>query len=222
MTNFFIFLGPPGAGKGTQCALLQERLGFTHVSTGALIRKEIASQSSLGKSVKAIVESGNYVDDKTIVACLLSHLSTFDHKANAVVLLDGIPRNIIQAEELKAIFGKQFQGVIALSADLEQLSERFIKRWSCTKCGKIESFDEAPSQDYVCPSCSAVSSYARRKDDEPEVVKSRLKIYTKQTEPLVDFYKKENMLYTFDALAPIEEIYVAIASLILQKVHGNS
>lgn len=216
--NCFVFVGPPGSGKGTQSALLAERLSITHVSTGALIRKEIASGSALGNAVKKLVESGGLVDDETIVECLFQHLYSLPDLQKTTVLLDGIPRNLKQAETLAKVLGDKITGVIYLSANPDKLVERFAKRWHCVTCGRIEAFEHSPSHDYVCQNCGQKDSYARRKDDEPNVILSRFEIYQKQTVELLDFYKKQKILYEFDALQPIEVTYVNIASLILQKI----
>lgn len=216
--NCFIFVGPPGSGKGTQSALLAERLSFTHVSTGALIRQEIASGSSLGLEVKTLVESGGLVNDKMIVECLFRHLDALSAKKKEIILLDGIPRNLNQAKTLDEILGSQITAVVYLSANPAQLIERFSKRWYCTTCGRIESFDNSPLSSYSCQACGKINSYGRRKDDEPEVILSRFAIYQEQTEALLTFYKNQKILYEFDALQPIEMTYVNIAFLILQKI----
>jgi adenylate kinase len=216
--NCFVFVGPPGSGKGTQCALLSQRLSFTHVSTGALIREEIASGSSLGKAVKQLVESGGLVDDETIVKCLSSHLDGLSETRKKIILLDGIPRNLKQAHLLSNMLPGAISGVIYLSADPKELVARFAKRWHCTKCGKVESFEYSPSSDYLCPACGKENSYKRRKDDEPTVVLSRFEIYQQQTTDLLNYYKNLKILYEFDALQPIEVTYAHVGALILQKV----
>lgn len=216
--NCFVFVGPPGSGKGTQSALLAERLVFTHISTGALIRQEIASGSNLGLEVKTLVESGGLVNDETIFDCLFHHLGALSCKQKETILLDGIPRNLNQAKALDETLGSQIAAVIYLSANPKQLIERFAKRWYCTACGRIESFNDAPLSNYSCQTCGKTKSYGRRKDDEPDVILSRFAIYQEQTKELLTFYKNQKILYEFDALQPIETTYVNIAFLILQKI----
>ena len=125
-----IIFGPPGAGKGTQCSLLNSRLGFKTISTGAIIRQEIASQSHLGLQVKNIVESGQLVNDDVILSCLENALKSFPIENDSIILLDGIPRNLAQAAGLNALLAS-FNGcvnkVISLQSNLESLLDRFSR-----------------------------------------------------------------------------------------------
>lgn len=216
-----IFLGPPGVGKGTQCSLLSSRLGVKHISTGAIIRQEIASESPLGIKVKGIVESGHLVDDKSIFECLESALNQMNLKQSDVILLDGIPRNLSQAKEFDVLIGKfssKVDLVLSLSAELDQLIERFEKRWTCSACGKIESL--SPQTDiskYICTSCEKVGTMFRRKDDEPETVKKRFTVYQQETQPLISFYADRNNLCVVDGLQHPEIVYAEIVSILLRK-----
>ncbi|WP_233231185.1 adenylate kinase family protein [Silvanigrella aquatica] len=216
-----IFLGPPGVGKGTQCSLLSTRLGVKHISTGAIIRQEIASESALGLRVKSIVEAGHLVDDKSIFECLESALSSMNFQNNDLILLDGIPRNLSQAKEFEVLIGKfssKVDLVISLSADLNKLLERFERRWTCSACGKIESI--APHTDmshYACRSCEKTGTMFRRKDDEPETVKRRFAVYQQETLPLVSYYADKNNLSIIDGLRQPEIVYAEIVSILLRK-----
>ena len=216
-----IFLGPPGVGKGTQCSLLSSRLGVKHISTGAIIRQEIASESALGLKVKSIVESGHLVDDKSIFDCLESALSIMKPKQNDLILLDGIPRNLSQAKEFDVLiskFSSKVDLVLSLSADLDKLLERFERRWTCSSCGKIDSI--APHTDisnYTCSSCAKSGTMFRRKDDEPETVKRRFTVYQQETLPLVSYYADRNNLSIIDGLRQPEIVYAEIVSILLRK-----
>lgn len=216
-----IFLGPPGVGKGTQCSLLNSRLGVKHISTGAIIRQEIASESPLGLKVKSLVESGHLVDDKSIFECLESTLNHMDLKQNDIILLDGIPRNLSQAKEFDVLiskFSSKVDLVVSLSADLDKLIERFEKRWTCSSCGKIESISpDANIAKYVCSSCEKVGTMFRRKDDEPETVKKRFSVYQQETQPLISFYADRNNLCVVDGLRQPEIVYAEIVSILLRK-----
>lgn len=219
--NFFVLLGPPGAGKGTQSELLKQRLNFIHISTGDIIRREIAKQSELGKSVKAIVESGHFVDDQTILKCLSSHLGGLSLRPDDVVLLDGIPRNLPQADALDHLLSNKLLGIIALTADVDNLVERFQKRWFCQACSSIVSLNNSPTSDTVCVHCGAKNTLIRRKDDDPAIVRERFKIYADQTSSLLKFYSERKILHEFNALDSVEKLYVQIANCIIQKIDGK-
>jgi adenylate kinase len=216
-----IFLGPPGVGKGTQCSLLSSRLGVKHISTGAIIRQEIASESALGLKVKSIVESGHLVDDKSIFECLKNALILMKPKQNDLILLDGIPRNLSQAKEFDVLIGEfssKVDLVLSLSADLNKLLERFEKRWTCSSCGKIDSIaPQADISNYVCINCDKLGTMFRRKDDEPETVKRRFTVYQQETLPLVSYYADRNNLSIIDGLRQPEIVYAEIVSILLRK-----
>ena len=216
-----IFLGPPGVGKGTQCSLLSTRLGVKHISTGAIIRQEIASESALGLKVKGIVESGHLVDDKSIFECLDSALNTMKLKQSDIILLDGIPRNLSQAKEFDVLiskFSSKVDLVISLSAELDKLIERFARRWTCSSCGKIDSIVLGTDMtNYVCNNCEKIGTMFRRKDDEPETVKKRFTVYQQETEPLVSYYADKNNLSIIDGLCQPEIVYAEIVSILLRK-----
>jgi adenylate kinase len=216
-----IFLGPPGVGKGTQCSLLSTRLGVRHVSTGAIMRQEIASESSLGLKVKHVVESGHLVDDQSIFACLEHALHSMKLARHDVILMDGIPRNLSQAKEFDKMlkqFSSQVDRVISLTADLDKLVERFQGRWTCSACGKIDSiFSSVDVLQHKCRHCLKVGTLFRRKDDEPETVRHRFSVYQKETSPLVSYYGKKNCLSTVNGLRSPEMVYAEIVSILLRK-----
>lgn len=216
-----IFLGPPGVGKGTQCSLLSSRLGVKHISTGAIIRQEIASESALGLKVKSIVESGHLVDDKSIFECLENALAFMKPKENDLILLDGIPRNLSQAKEFDVLiskFSSKVDLVLSLSADLDKLLERFERRWTCSSCGKIDSIvPQTDISNYICNNCGKLGTMFRRKDDEPETVKKRFTVYQQETLPLVSYYADKNNLSIINGLRQPEIVYAEIVSILLRK-----
>lgn len=216
-----VFLGPPGVGKGTQAGFLSMRLGLEHVSTGALLRSEIASGSSLGAKVKAVVESGSLVNDELLFECLESGLMRLSQGTAKVAILDGVPRTLSQVEKLEKALsarGLKVDSVVALTAPVESLVERFAKRWTCTKCSAVESFgspDAAASA--TCKKCGSHASFMRREDDAPEAVRKRLSIYHEETAPLVDVYRKKGSLFEVDGLRPPEWVYVDVAPAIVKN-----
>ncbi len=216
-----IFLGPPGVGKGTQCSLLNSRLGFKHISTGSIIRKEIQSCSELGLRVKNLVESGNLVDDKTIFLCLEKALNELSFSSEATILLDGLPRNLSQARDLEVLVQKySFESVrvISLKADMELLTQRFNNRVTCSVCGNVDSLEEKNIDNvktYSCKACNSVGSMYRRKDDEVSTVRHRLDLYQKETLPLVSFYEEKNIINFVDGLMHPEFVYVRVASFLI-------
>ncbi|BBH53889.1 adenylate kinase family protein [Fluviispira sanaruensis] len=216
-----IFLGPPGVGKGTQCSLLSSRLGVKHISTGAIIRQEIASESALGLKVKGIVESGHLIDDKSMFLCLENALSSMTLNQNDIVLMDGIPRNLSQAKEFDSLlskFSSKVDLVLSLTADLEKLVERFERRWTCSACGKVDSIvAHTDISKYSCVSCGKLGSMFRRKDDEPETVRRRFTVYQQETFPLVSYYADRKLLSIVDGLKSPEIVYAEIVSILMRK-----
>jgi adenylate kinase len=219
--KIIVFLGPPGVGKGTQCSLLSTRLGVKHISTGAIIRQEIASESELGLRVKGIVETGHLVDDQSIFSCLENALTSMQPKHNDIILLDGIPRNLSQAKDLDLVlnkFSSKVDLVLSLSADLDKLIERFERRWTCSSCGKIEAIPQQTNiGHFVCTGCGKQGTMFRRKDDEPETVRKRFTVYQKETLPLASFYTDKNNLCVIDGLRHPEFVYAEIVSILLRK-----
>ncbi len=214
----FVIFGPPGVGKGTQCALVAERLSVQHVSTGSIIRGEIASGSDLGKRVKDIVAGGNLVDDATLFSCLNGFLSRAD-LSKGVLLLDGVPRTTSQVSGLDDVLSKlnlKVNGVISITAPVEDLISRFSKRWTCS-CGYVGAFDsEGLARAAVCPKCSKSSSFSRRDDDRPEVVSKRMSVYRQETEPVAALYRDVGKMNEIDGLRPVEAVYLDVGRCIVE------
>lgn len=217
MTHVSVLFGPPGAGKGTQANLLATRLNAIHISTGNLIRQEIASQSDLGKRVKEVVEAGHLIDDDLLFECFSSCLEKA--KENSFLLLDGVPRTVTQVELLdKALadLGLKVNSVFYVNAEPEKLVERFSKRWTCRKCSFVASFvSEVDAAGSSCPQCGEKDSFYRRKDDAPDAVRTRFSVYENETAPVLDIYKKRSLVVEVDGLLPIEHVYVKLASRLL-------
>ena len=185
-----IFLGAPGAGKGTQAEIVAEKLAIPTISTGNIIREALRTGTPMGLKAKSFIEAGQLVPDEVVIGIIRDRLAA-DDCANGFIL-DGFPRTIPQAEALDEM-GIAIDKVI----DIEVADERIVARMSgrrvCPKCGATYHIEyKKPAVDGVCNNCS--EALIIRKDDEPETVLERLKIYHAETEPLKDYYAKKGIL----------------------------
>jgi adenylate kinase len=211
MRPHLIILGAPGSGKGTQAAKLVEK-GFKHVSTGDLLRSEIAKGSELGQKVSGIISRGDLVDDRTVLALL---------KANCDVdkvsyIFDGFPRNVAQAEMLEAelLKGKKTLAVY-FKIDLSILISRVVNRRTCSNCGEIYNLEtKAPRVADTCDKCGGVGTLKQRKDDTEEVVSNRLKIFKDTVDPMLAFYKAKGVLVEIDASMQEKDVFSALEKVI--------
>ena len=205
-----ILLGAPGAGKGTQAAILAKELSIPTISTGNILRAAVASGSELGKQAKACMESGALVSDEIIIGIIRDRLAEPDC-ANGYIL-DGVPRTIGQAEALEQN-GITFDRVVSMEISDETIMERMSGRRVCPKCGaSYHVVAVPPKQEGVCDECG--SKLMTRKDDAPETVKSRLAVYHKETEPLKDFYKSRGVLYPVEDQGSVEATSAAILKVL--------
>ncbi|MBX9703756.1 MAG: nucleoside monophosphate kinase [Silvanigrellaceae bacterium] len=212
-----ILLGPPGVGKGTQASMLVARLGAIHISTGVLVRNEIASGSKLGRKVKNIVDAGFLVSDDVIFDCLEKELTVLapTFSEHEYIFFDGMPRNLSQAQVFDSVIGKfglKLDVVVAIIASLEDLISRLSNRLICSECGAINSSSGNPLNEVVCVKCMSKGTMTRRKDDDAEVVKQRFGIYDAETSPLLSFYKSREQLYVVNGLMSPEEVYSKITT----------
>ncbi|MDR0387335.1 MAG: adenylate kinase [Treponema sp.] len=196
-----IFLGPPGAGKGTLAVKAVEILNIPHISTGAIFRSAIADQSPLGRKVKAIIDAGKLVDDETTIELVKERLAGEDVAKGYI--LDGFPRTIAQAEAL-ASFSKTDAAVnfdIPDSSILERLGGRRV----CRKCGRnFHVIFNNTKKEGVCDYCGG--EIYTRDDDKPEAVQKRLEVYRVQTAPLIEFYRNKGILLDVDARPGVDEV----------------
>ena len=198
----FIFLGPPGAGKGTQADFLSDKLSIEHISTGELLRQEIAAKTALGQKARLFVESGDLVPDEIVIEILKDHISKI---RGAGYILDGFPRNTAQAESLE-VHEIRVDKVILFDIDKETVIRRLSGRLYCPVCKKFyhEEF-LPPKEDTVCDICHR--PLVRRKDDDPESIENRIRVYLDQTHPLIEYYEKSGKLEHIDANKGVDAIH---------------
>ncbi|RKX81869.1 MAG: adenylate kinase [Spirochaetes bacterium] len=184
-----IFLGPPGAGKGTQAKITSEKYGIPQISTGDIFRKAVADQTELGKQAKAIMEKGELVPDNLTIELVKERLAKDDVKAGFI--LDGFPRTIEQAKALDNF--AEIDAAINFEIDKEEIVRRLTGRRICSNCGAIYHItDFPPKVPGICDKCGG--KLYQRDDDKPEAIEKRLAVYTKQTEPLITFYSSAGKL----------------------------
>ena len=205
-----IMLGAPGAGKGTQAKLIAEKYQIPHISTGDIFRANIKEGTELGKEAKEYMDKGQLVPDELTVRILLDRVSKDDCKNGYV--LDGFPRTIPQAEVLDnevAKLGDKIDFAIDVDVPDENIIRRMSGRRCCPKCGATYHIEHIPpKEEGICDACG--SNLIIRDDDKPETVKSRLDVYHKQTQPLIDHYSKLNILRTVDGTQDMQDVFDAI------------
>lgn len=210
----FIFLGPPGAGKGTQAKRIATQLGVPHLSTGDMMRDAVARGTDLGKIVGPIMQRGELVSDQLVMNMVEQRLSQPDCAAGC--LFDGFPRTLPQAEGLDAIlqrggFGKPV--VVDLAVSEDKLLRRLTGRRTCSVGGEIYNvFDAPPKVDGVCDNDGG--KLVHRADDTAEVVKQRLMAYDKATKPLTDYYRRQGVLQVVDASVSVDEVSRALGEVV--------
>ena len=197
-----IFLGAPGAGKGTQAEIIASRLGIPTISTGAIIREALKTGTEMGVKAKKFIEAGELVPDDVVIGIIKERLAKSDCQNGFI--LDGFPRTVPQAEALDTM-GIELDRVVSIEVPDEVIVERMSGRRVCAKCGATYHMVYNPSKDGVnCDKCK--EELTIRKDDAPEVVLSRLEVYHSTTEPLKDFYSKKGSLKLVDGVGSVDEI----------------
>ena len=201
-----VMLGAPGAGKGTQAVNIAKKFGIPHISTGDIFRANIKNQTELGMKAKEYMDRGALVPDEITIGMLLDRISESDCAEGFI--LDGFPRTIPQAESLKAALLLQ-DAKIDYAVDIEVpdevITSRMAGRRTCPKCGATFHTEfHAPKKEGICDECGA--ELVQRADDKPETVIERLKTYHEMTQPLIDFYRGEGILYAVDGTKTQAEV----------------
>jgi adenylate kinase len=199
-----ILLGPPGAGKGTQAKLLEDKKGFKQLSTGDMLRGAVAAGTEMGRKAREVMDKGQLVSDDIVISIISERLDQPDVKKGFI--LDGFPRNTAQAEALDRMLedkGLKLDAVIEMKVDDEELVKRIAGRYTCAKCGKgYHDAFEKPKVAGVCDVCGS-TEFVRRADDNEKTVRDRLVVYNKQTAPLVDYYGRTGVLHKVNGMADI-------------------
>lgn len=202
-----IFLGPPGAGKGTQSKRLEARYGIAQISTGDMLRAAVKAGSDIGREAKSLMDAGKLVPDTIIVSMLESRIQQPDCAKGFI--LDGFPRTVAQAEALDVVLARlsrKIDVVLMLEVDEDALADRIAGRFSCAKCGA--SYNDVSKPTQVADTCDLCGSheFTRRADDNRETVTSRLSAYRNETLPLLPYYEDKVMVAFIDGMAPIDEV----------------
>jgi adenylate kinase len=215
-----ILLGPPGAGKGTQAKRLFDRHHLVQLSTGDMLRAEVASGTPLGVEAKKLMEAGQLVPDAIVIGMIETRIEQPDCKDGFV--LDGFPRTEAQATALDEMLTRhkaKIDGVIELAVDEKALVERISGRYACAKCGAgYHDKFQKPKVAGVCDSCGG-TDFTRRKDDNAETVKARLVAYRQQTAPILPYYKGKGLLHQVDGMAELDEVTEQIEQVLTKIKH---
>lgn len=196
-----IFFGPPGAGKGTQAEIIRDCLNIPTISTGAALREAVKNETPMGLAAKSAMESGSLVPDEVVIGIIRDRLAADDCKNGYI--LDGFPRTVAQAEALDAM-GQKIDTVLSIVASNEKIVERLSGRRLCGACGASYHLVYNPTKDNkTCDKCGA--ELIIRKDDAPEVVKSRLDTYHAETEPVLAYYTEKGLVKSVETQESVED-----------------
>jgi adenylate kinase len=206
-----VFLGPPGAGKGTQAKILSREHGLVHISTGDMLRAQVAEGSELGRRAKTFMDAGSLVPDDVMIGMVADRIRKPD--AAKAWILDGFPRTLPQAESLDASLrnaGVELTHVLSFEVPQDALVDRLSSRWTCSGCGEIwNTHSRPPQREGICDECGG--QLVQRPDDRPEAVIERLRVYTEQTEPLLRYYRERGILREIDADQDQDRVHDEVA-----------
>ena len=206
-----ILLGPPGSGKGTQGDMISIRYGLPRISTGDLLRQAVREQTGLGKEAEVLMKQGLLVSDTIVEALVRERIMRPDCRRGYI--LDGFPRTIAQAEALETMDGKRLEVVIGIEVPSPVLVRRLSQRWICPECQTVYSLQaQAPKETGRCDACR--SALIQRADDRPEVVRERIKVYHRQTEKLVEYYRRKNVYRPVNGVGEPDAIFKEISAVL--------
>ncbi len=207
---FLVLLGAPGAGKGTQAAIIAQRLGLAHIASGDLFRQAVEKGTELGQSVKAYMDKGMLVPDEVTIQVISERLNEPDCETGCV--FDGFPRTVEQAralDEALASRGKAIDKAIYIEVAEEELLKRLGGRWICGGCqAPYHEITSPPKVPKICDKCGG--KLQQRSDDTPETVRERLKVYFAQTTPVLDYYRRDSKLVEVEGKLGVQEVAEAI------------
>ena len=214
MARYYVLLGPPGAGKGTQAAIIADTCGIPHISSGNIFRQNLKSNTELGKKAKQFMDKGELVPDDITIGMVNDRIMQADCSNGA--LLDGFPRTPNQAEALSEFLASihaEIASVPFINVEAGELIERLSGRWTCKAEGHVfHTKYKLPKQKGVCDFDG--SPLYQREDDKKETVEQRIRVYFDQTAPLIDFYKEKGLLVEVNGALPIEQVTEALMKVI--------
>ncbi|TAH32645.1 MAG: adenylate kinase [Alphaproteobacteria bacterium] len=210
-----ILLGPPGAGKGTQARILQEKFGLIQIATGDMLREHIKHHTDLGQLAQNYMNHGQLVPDLVVIQMIESRIGEPDAKNGFI--LDGFPRTVAQAEALDKMLGRKklkLDHVIEMKVDEEELIKRIAGRYTCAACGEgYHDEYKKPVKAGICDKCG-FSQFTRREDDKAETVRKRLEAFRAQTAPILPYYQSKGTLKTVDGMAEIDDVQHQLTAIL--------
>jgi adenylate kinase len=207
----YIFLGPPGSGKGTQAKIVAKALDLPHIDMGSTIRAAIRNESEAGRMAKSYVDAGQLVPDEVVIAMAEERLNEGD--TGSGFILDGYPRSLKQADALEKYLSTRNMGirVLNLNIPMELIVDRLTSRLMCRNCGAVYNTKTNPPRNQgVCDVDGCNGELYQRNDDKPETITARFKTYEAETAPLIDFYSSKGVLMEIEATGNIDEITLKI------------